>query len=249
MPKPSEFERPYVMDVTHIWRSSSRKVRLTYLFKTYVDSIKLDTTADEPVLLNRVPMVSADLRTRGFDPRTAGGDFYEYAYGAPTRLTQFFPGDYTKYGDVSPLLGSTDDEFVIFGGGDELAMKFAEPLPAQDGFNRHYIACTDGYYKDFKSAVPSFTVDPLPFASMSTFPSADGELPDGRRAPGLPAAVEHAHRVRAQHRAERDDAGGHRACGEHPGGAGGAGGGERAGARGGAREARVSPTGPLTLTS
>ena len=170
MPKPSEFERPYVMDVTHIWRSASRKVRLTYLFKTYVDSIKLDTTADEPVLLNRVPMVSADLRARGFDPRTAGGDFYEYSYGAPTGLTQFFPGDYTKYGDVSPLLGSTDDKFVIFGGGDELAMRFAEPLPAPDGFTRRYIAYTDGYYKDFKSAVPSFTVDPLPFASMSTFP-------------------------------------------------------------------------------
>lgn len=170
MPKPAEFYRPYVMDLTNVWQSDSRKVRLTFLFKTSIDRIGVDTTADEPVTITKLPLLSADLRLRGFDATVAAGDFYEYAYGAATGKKQYFSGRYTRYGDVAPLLGVTDDKFVIYGGGDEIALSYADPASAvPGGMARSYLVYAKGYYKDHKSDTPQ-TVEPLPFAAMSNYP-------------------------------------------------------------------------------
>lgn len=177
-PKPGEFQRPYVVDVSHIWRSDSRKVRLVFLLKTYLDSIKVDTTADVPLQPVALTMESADLRPHGFDTRTTTDELYEYSYGTPTGQAAYFPGAYTRFGDVTPLLQGIDDKFAVFGGGDELALRFAPGPDAPAGTERRYVACTNGYYKDMKS-LAARTVDPLPFAAMSNFPyGPDEHYPD-----------------------------------------------------------------------
>ncbi|MDI6901388.1 MAG: cytochrome c3 family protein [Anaerosomatales bacterium] len=174
LPKPPEFSRPYVFDLTDVWVSESRKVRFTFLFKTYLDHIAIDTTQDVPVTLTMLPLASAELGERGYDPMSSEEEIYEYVYGEPSGRTSYFPGAYTRLGEVSPLLAATDDRFVIYGGGDELRLRFGAPAPPAEGTTRRYAIHTNGYYKDTKTDVAP-TVEPLPFAEMSTFPYGEDE--------------------------------------------------------------------------
>ena len=61
-------------------------------------------------------------------------DIYNYLYRVndPNHYHNYFPGNYTRYGDVTPLLSETEDFFVIYGQGDELDLRFelADSQPA-----------------------------------------------------------------------------------------------------------------------
>ena len=174
LPKPPEFSRPYVFDITRIWKSDSRRVRFTFLLKQYIDWIAVDTTSDLPVTITEVPLLSAELRAHGFNPKTTEEEIFGYVYGDPTDRMAYLPGEYTKFGEVKSLLGDVDDKFVIYGGGDELALSFQPLDPAGAGTTRRYAVHTNGYYKDLKTEVVH-TVEPLPFAAMSNFPYAASE--------------------------------------------------------------------------
>lgn len=169
LPKPFEFMRPYSLDISHIWQGPSRKLRVTFLFKTYIDSIRFDTSTDVPLNLTEVPLTSAVLQHHGMDPRNSPNDGYQFVYGASNAKTGLMPGNYTAFGDVSPLLSAIDDKFVIYGGGDEMVLRFSPPAAPAAGMVRTYVLSTDGYYKDYKTDV-THTVEPLPFAAMSNFP-------------------------------------------------------------------------------
>jgi hypothetical protein len=87
-------------------------------------------------------------------------------------------GRLTRYGDVSELLRSTDDRFVIFGPGDDLEVRFdarsLPPLP--EGWKRSCVLRTWGYCKDCAPfTATGDTVGPLPFRAMSTYPYGDDE--------------------------------------------------------------------------
>lgn len=175
LPKPPEFKRPFVLDLSRIWISDSRKVRFTYLYKTYFDAILLDTSADVPVAIRETPLISADLQPHGFDDKSSLGELYEYVYDdVVSPPTYYLPGYYTKFGAVDPLLQSIDDKFVIFGGGDELTLRFDVPEPPAQAITRRFLFLSDGYYKDLKQTI-DHTVEPLPFAAMSNFPYAATE--------------------------------------------------------------------------
>ncbi|HEV2214406.1 MAG TPA: hypothetical protein VGR64_03880, partial [Terracidiphilus sp.] len=80
---------------------------------------------------------------------------------------------YTRYGDVTPLLRRADNHYVIFGTGEEIDAEFSAgalpPLPA--GWKRDYFFYANGFVKDmdYWEASP-FTVGPMPFQAMSTYP-------------------------------------------------------------------------------
>ncbi len=87
-------------------------------------------------------------------------------------------GRLTRYGDVTELLRTRDDRFVIFGAGDELSVRFdagrLPPLP--DGWQRSYVLRTSGYCKDASLfTAHGDTVEPLPFRAMSNYPYRDDE--------------------------------------------------------------------------
>ena len=172
--KPMEFRRPYVVNLSNIFLTKMYKIRLSFLYKTYVDSILFDTTADEALSINEVPLVSASLGYYGASATTttSQGDVNGFIYGVQAASDyQYMPGNYTAYGDVTLLLTAMDDEFVIFRGGDEVKLKFSAPVARPEGTSRRFLVYSHGYYKDFKknSVIPK-TVDPLPFAAMSNFP-------------------------------------------------------------------------------
>jgi len=87
-------------------------------------------------------------------------------------------GSYTRMGDVTPLLKSIDDRYVIFGSGEEIATEFdATGLPAlAPHWKRDYFFYANGFVKDMDwwDASP-FTVAQLPFHAMSAYPYPDSE--------------------------------------------------------------------------
>jgi len=124
--------------------------------------------------------VVAELRPLGF-PREYSPDgrpptIYDYHrvdHGVPFKN---MAGDFTRFGDVRPLLESADDRFVIMGRGDEIAVEFdATTLPKlPQGWSRTVVLHTDGYTKDMDlyTAFPD-TVDPLPYHAMGNYPPSD----------------------------------------------------------------------------
>ncbi|UFS70323.1 fibronectin type III domain-containing protein [Geomonas sp. RF6] len=172
LPKPKEFRSPYVVDLTNVFLSKNYKIRLGFVFKTYLDRIAFDTTADEPVSVNPVPLVSATLGYYGSSQKTNDTEVYGFNYGVQSGGTyNYMPGNNTRYGDVLPLLSAADDKFVIYSGGDEVRLKFGAPIPQPEDADRRFLIYSHGFYKDFKpnSVIPK-TVEPLPFNSMTNFP-------------------------------------------------------------------------------
>jgi hypothetical protein len=87
-------------------------------------------------------------------------------------------GSYTRYGEVTPLLRSVDESFVIFGTGEDMDVEFstASLPPLTAGWKRDYFFYANGFVKDmdFYEASP-FTVADMPFHGMSTYPYPAGE--------------------------------------------------------------------------
>ena len=84
-----------------------------------------------------------------------------------------FPGRYTRYGDVLPLLAASDDQAVIMGPGDEIRLRFdAASLPQpQSGWHRTLFLESHGWDKDAdRNTWEAQQVAPLPFRSMSGYP-------------------------------------------------------------------------------
>ena len=184
LPMPPEFRRPFVLDVTDIFVTDVYKVRMTFLFKTYVDSIRVDTTADDPVTLTELRLDNAKLRSYGHSDKThLVDDIFEFEYNLddPNHEHDYYPGNYTRYGNVKPLLGEVDDMFVVYGSGDEIVLRFEEPQPPRAGDKRSYVVYSNGYYKVARNLVPA-TVEPMPFAAMSNFPYDETveQYPDSR---------------------------------------------------------------------
>lgn len=179
LPRPPEFRRPFVIDVSDIFPTTSYRVRLTFLFKTYLDTIALDTSEDISLDLTPVPLTSAELRYHGYS-ETVGDELHEYIYASLRDSTpRPFPGAYTVYGEILPLLAEFDDMFGIYFGGDEIALRFQLDVEPESGHHLRLMVRSIGYYKDAKVDVPR-TVAPLPFAAMSNFPydEAQERYPD-----------------------------------------------------------------------
>lgn len=172
--RPKEFPRPGVTDITSVVIRETHRIRLSYLMKTYVDSIRFDTTADVAVTATEVPLVGGVLAYYGFSAYHAYSndiDNYELIYGEVIdRWQPMMPGHYTRYGDVTPLLQASDDQFVIFAQGEQLTLLFESPPPSPPATRRRYLLYSNGYYKAWKTADIDHTVEPLPFAAMSNFP-------------------------------------------------------------------------------
>jgi len=80
-------------------------------------------------------------------------------------------GDFTRYGDVTSLVQSDDNKFVIGRQGDGVALLFPSNLPAVPaGMVRDYFLVASVWFKGTGLPYMPFTVNPLPFQGMSSFP-------------------------------------------------------------------------------
>jgi Flp pilus assembly protein TadD len=181
---PAGLPRTIVVDLTGKLPTGSRRIRIVTNLQIYWDQILVDDGAklakmstDAKIQQTELPLTNASLAFRGYPQQIDGitrGDL-NYDYQKMSRTGPFVPqrGAYTHYGDVTPLLQHIDDEYVIFGTGEDIDLEFdaaAQPaLPA--GWVRDYFFYANGFVKDmdFYEAFP-FTVDTMPFHAMSGYP-------------------------------------------------------------------------------
>jgi hypothetical protein len=166
-------------DLTGRLPEGARQVRIWTNLKVYWDQILVDTTPAGAVPMERreVPLVSAELDFRGFPREQTGTPAADLTY-VYREVSRFGPwarhrGSYTRYGDVTPLLGRADDRFAIFGAAEETSLEFdattLPPLP--QGWTRDYLFYVRGYVKDMDFyAAHAQSVAPLPFSDMGRYP-------------------------------------------------------------------------------
>lgn len=160
IPVPADYiPRTFSVNLTGLFPGdvSEYKIRITNFWNVTFDYIGIDTSQQAELDVYEIlPIATLETLDFGTTKSTASGNF-------------------TRYGDVSPLLAEADDMFVIGMQGDRISLKFPiDDLPSlEDGEERSiflFVAC---WFKD----PPwnwgygfDFTVDPLPFKDMSGFP-------------------------------------------------------------------------------
>lgn len=184
MGMPAGKPKTIAVDLTGKFLSASREVRIVTNLCLYWDEIFLSETNEAPqVKMTEMAAGQTDLRFRGFSknivhPERKQPEQFFYDNPSVTSMWNPTPGQYTRYGPVTPLLGDVDDKLVVMGSGDEVQLKFdgsALPkLPA--GWQRDWLLKVDGWAKDRDANTAySQTVEPLPFHGMSAYPYPAGQ--------------------------------------------------------------------------
>lgn len=179
MGMPSGKPKAMVVDLRGKFLSASREIRIVTNLCVYWDEIFLGESSAVPEhRMQEVKLVEAGLRFRGFaanrvHPERKQAEEFSYPNPAPTTLWNPTPGMYTAYGAVRELLERVDEEMVVMGSGDEVALEFSPAeLPALPaGWRRDYLLHVDGWAKDRDANTAySQTVEPLPYRSMPGYP-------------------------------------------------------------------------------
>jgi hypothetical protein len=177
---PGGLPRMMTLDISSLPIRRDGRMRIRTNMEVYWDQIFLGEDVAGPALRGHtVRPVVADLRPLGYpreySPDASNAILYDYR-----RIDQGVPfknlsGNFTRFGDVRPLLEEADDRFVIMGRGEEIALEFdATRLPdLPEGRARTLVLHTDGYCKDMDlyTAFPD-TVEPLPYHAMDNYPPA-----------------------------------------------------------------------------
>jgi hypothetical protein len=176
---PSGKPKTIVVDLAGKFLSKSREVRIVTNLCVYWDEIfLLQNSAAPEVRMTSLDAKEAQLHFRGFskpviDPTRQQPERFLYDQVRPISNWNPTRGNYTRYGDVVPLVTKIDDRMVIMGSGDELTIEYpASSLPPiAPGWTRDFLLLVDGWAKDSDANTAfSETVLPLPFHGMSAYP-------------------------------------------------------------------------------
>ncbi len=179
---PAGLERTMTVDLTGKLPAGTRRIRIATNLTIYWDRIRIDNSpAATPYRVSTVPLVRANLNFRGYPKYIVGSipaDLsYVYDKVSSTGPYAQQSGNYTRYGNVLPLLSRGDEEYVVFGAGDEVALSFdpsSVPPPPQ-GWVRDYFFYANGFDKDMDFyAKFGGTVTPLPLNAARTYPYPSG---------------------------------------------------------------------------
>ena len=159
IPLPSDYNaRTFTVDLTGLFPANVNdyQVRFTNSWNVTYDYIGIDITSQQTTTIQKLGPTSAVLSQMWDTQSNASGAF-------------------TRYGDVTPLIQNADDMFVIGRQGDQVNVQFsaANITPAEQGMERDYFFAVACWFKDPPGAWGygfNFTVDPMPFMTMSGFP-------------------------------------------------------------------------------
>jgi hypothetical protein len=181
---PAGLQRTIVVDLTGKMPAGTQRIRIVTNLQVYWDQVLVDNGGESDLQIreSEIPLAQASLRFHGYPKQIDGespGDLsYDYDEVSLTGPFQRQRGSYTRFGDVTQLVTGVDNQFAIFGSGEEIAAEFdGTALPALPAhWKRDYFFYANGYVKDmdFYDASP-FTVSQLPFHGMSTYPYPAGE--------------------------------------------------------------------------
>ncbi|MBN2328855.1 MAG: VCBS repeat-containing protein [Candidatus Omnitrophica bacterium] len=170
------------VDLTDVFLTEDRTLRIASTVQVHWDRMLVD---DSPILdgftIEHYPLKDADLRYGGY-ARTYqlsdhGPQWYDYSARYTNSRWDYQIGDFTRFGDVTPLLTAFDDKYAIIQHGDEVCVHFdAGKAPRRESGSLTFFMKAIGWVKDLDSNTAfSQTVEPLPFKGMSGYPYGEDE--------------------------------------------------------------------------
>jgi hypothetical protein len=181
---PSGKDKTVIVDLTGKFPGADHHVRIHTNMAIYWDQAFVAGDAwRTPATVTTLEPQTADLHYRGFSRLyhkggRYGPHWFDYAQVSMEQPWLPIVGSYTRYGDVLPLLESSDDMYAIFGPGDEITVQFdAAQLPTlPPGWRRDFLLYTDSWLKDADmNTAGRGTVGPLPFHAMKRYPYGSDE--------------------------------------------------------------------------
>lgn len=181
---PAGTPRTMTFDVTAHLGPGRGRCRVRTNLEVYWDRASLAVVDAASPPTTTLEAMAATLSLKGY-PREFSPDGrlptrYDYSVCEAWVPYRTIPGDYTRLGDVRPLVVAADDRAVVFGKGEEVALDFdATALPPlAPGRRRSFFLHLCGWCKDRDPYTGAGTaVEPLPFHGMSTYPFPPGERP------------------------------------------------------------------------
>ncbi len=177
-------DKTIVADLSGKILTSDTRIRIRTNMEIYWDHIFFSNESPgTPIRSSELNPASADLHFRGFS-RTYrkggryGPHWFDYADVTTEQKWRDLLGNYTRYGDVLPLLTEADDKYIIKNAGDETTIEFsAEGLPELPaGWERDFLIHSVGWVKDGDlNTATGKTVLPLPFHGMTCYPYGSDE--------------------------------------------------------------------------
>ncbi|HJZ40520.1 MAG TPA: CRTAC1 family protein, partial [Bacteroidales bacterium] len=177
-------DKTVIADLSGKFLTADHRVRIRTNMEIYWDQIFFsDCKPEAPVYATTLQPVAADLHYRGFS-RTYrkggryGPHWFDYYKVDKDQKWRDLLGDYTRYGDVLPLLTASDNKYIITNAGDETSIKFsAEGLPElKKGWKRDFLIRSVGWVKDGDlNTATGNAVMPLPFHGMKNYPPDEKE--------------------------------------------------------------------------
>ncbi len=165
--------------------SKDHRIRIQTNMEIYWDQIFFaENNSDTSIKTSILQPISADLHYRGFSSTYKKGGRYgphwfDYENVDTNTKWRDLTGNYTRYGDVKPLLTKSDNQYIISNAGDETTLKFnAKELPElKKGWKRDFLIHSVGWVKDgdINTAFGN-SVLPLPFHGMSSYPPSEKDV-------------------------------------------------------------------------
>jgi hypothetical protein len=176
--------RTWVMDISGIPTAKNTRMRITMAHQPIgldlLDQVLLDDSAPVDIVVQRVKPSVAHLQYAGSTNLTYSSltsRIHSDDAHNPVNPGALIHGDFTRYGDVRPLLEEADDRFVIMAHGDEIVFEFKDP-PAKPNMDRYVFLDADVFYTikySVTGALLTNSIYPLPFHGMKTYPYAPAQ--------------------------------------------------------------------------
>ncbi len=178
---PNGKRKTCILDLSGKFLCGDHRVRISTNMQIYWDHVffSVDEPETRTMITSLKPSV-ANLRYRGFSrlfrESENGPHLFDYDVVKRGSTWRDLEGMYTQYGDVTPLLLSADDQYVVMNAGDEVALVFDGVPPPPDGWSRDFVFYSDGWVKDGDiNTAHSQSVDPMPYHGMSSYPFGQGD--------------------------------------------------------------------------
>jgi len=153
---PDTLARTFIVDMTGLFLTDDYSIRISNFWNVTFDYIAIDTSPQQNVTTQ---IIDADA-------------VLDQAFSTTSTAN----GNFTKYGNVNPLIRTEDDKFVIGRQGDRVTLLFpiSGLAPVAEGVERDYFFFVSLWFKssDISGWGPlfEFKVTPIPFHDMSGFP-------------------------------------------------------------------------------
>jgi cytochrome c-type biogenesis protein CcmH/NrfG len=178
-------DKTVIADLSGKIPTNDHRIKIRTNMEIYWDQIFFSKDIPDAIITSTIMNpLKADLHYRGFSRQYRKGGRYgphwfDYSVVEKGQKWRDLTGNYTRFGDVLPLLTESDNKYIISNAGDETTVEFdgsALP-PLAKGWKRDFLIRSAGWVKDgdLNTAFGS-TVLPLPFHGMKSYPPSESDI-------------------------------------------------------------------------